>query len=87
MQLRNTLDTGDVNGQLVRGHQGLDGRSFDAAYSTFYGPDLTAAYSEAFRVLKPGGVFAVYEVALTEAYEDDAPSLVLQSRLPAYGIS
>ena len=46
--------------------------SFDRAYSieaTCYAPDLVAVYAEACRVLKPGGVFAVYEVALTDAFD------------------
>jgi sterol 24-C-methyltransferase len=40
---------------------------------TFYAPNLAAVYSEVYRVLKPGGVFAVYEVVLTDGYENDNP--------------
>lgn len=47
--------------------------SFDAAYSiegTSYAPDLALAYAEIFKVLKPGGAFAVYEMVLTDSYDD-----------------
>ncbi|GJC83302.1 sterol 24-C-methyltransferase erg-4 [Colletotrichum liriopes] len=33
-------------------------------------PSLEAVYSEIFRVLKPGGVFGVYEWVMTENYDD-----------------
>ena len=46
---------------------------FDAAYeieATCHAPDLHKVYAEIFRVLKPGGVFASYEWALTDNYDD-----------------
>ncbi|CAI7660976.1 unnamed protein product [Penicillium glandicola] len=51
----------------------LESASFDAAYSieaTYYAPCLQAAYSEIFRVLQPGGTFAVYEWVLTDSYDE-----------------
>ncbi|KAJ3476953.1 hypothetical protein NLG97_g8971 [Lecanicillium saksenae] len=48
--------------------------SFDAVYSieaTCHAPSLAKVYSEIFRVLKPGGVFGVYEWLMTEAYDND----------------
>ncbi|GAB7352325.1 hypothetical protein MBLNU459_g2771t1 [Dothideomycetes sp. NU459] len=50
--------------------------SFDAVYAieaTVHAPSLEAVYAEVFRVLKPGGVFGVYEWLLTEAYDDADP--------------
>lgn len=55
---------------------GLESDSFDAAYSiegTSYAPSLQGVYSEIFRILKAGGTFAAYELALTDIYNDDNP--------------
>lgn len=48
--------------------------SFDAVYAieaTVHAPSLQGVYSEIFRVLKPGGVFGVYEWLMTEGYDND----------------
>lgn len=48
--------------------------SFDAVYvieATCHAPSLQGVYSEIFRVLKPGGVFGVYEWLMTDAYNND----------------
>lgn len=50
--------------------------SFDAVYAieaTVHAPDLEGVYKEIFRVLKPGGVFGVYEWLMTDAYDNDNP--------------
>jgi len=50
--------------------------SFDAVYAieaTVHAPSLEGVYSEIFRVLKPGGVFGVYEWLMTEKYDDNDP--------------
>ena len=47
--------------------------SFDAAYAieaTVHAPSLESVYSQIFRVLKPGGVFGVYEWVMTDAYDE-----------------
>jgi len=46
--------------------------SFDGVYAieaTCHAPDRNGVYSEIFRVLKPGGVFACYEWCLTDKYD------------------
>lgn len=48
--------------------------SFDAAYSieaTSYAPNLKDVYSNIFQALEPGGRLAVYELILTDAYDDE----------------
>ncbi|KAK6839478.1 Sterol 24-C-methyltransferase [Apiospora arundinis] len=48
--------------------------SFDAVYAieaTVHAPQLEGVYSEIFRVLKPGGVFGVYEWLMTDDYDND----------------
>lgn len=48
--------------------------SFDAVYAieaTVHAPKLEGVYSEIFRVLKPGGVFGVYEWLMTDEYDND----------------
>lgn len=50
--------------------------TFDAVYAieaTVHAPSLQGVYSQIFRVLKPGGVFGVYEWLMTEKYDDDVP--------------
>ncbi|KAF2500221.1 hypothetical protein BU16DRAFT_614008 [Lophium mytilinum] len=50
--------------------------SFDAVYAieaTVHAPSLEGIYSQIFRVLKPGGVFGVYEWLMTENYDNDNP--------------
>ena len=37
--------------------------------ATCHAPDRVGVYSEIFRVLKPGGVFATYEWCLTDKYD------------------
>ncbi|KAJ2905654.1 sterol 24-C-methyltransferase [Zalerion maritima] len=48
--------------------------SFDAVYAieaTVHAPTLEGIYGEIFRVLKPGGVFGVYEWLMTDNYDND----------------
>ncbi|TQS31776.1 hypothetical protein Golomagni_07933, partial [Golovinomyces magnicellulatus] len=48
--------------------------SFDAIYAieaTVHAPSLEGIYSEIYRVLKPGGVFGVYEWLMTDDYDND----------------
>ncbi|MCJ1399594.1 Delta(24)-sterol C-methyltransferase [Xylographa trunciseda] len=50
--------------------------TFDAVYAieaTVHAPSLEGVYSQIYRVLKPGGVFAVYEWLMTDAYNNDNP--------------
>lgn len=50
--------------------------SFDAVYAieaTVHAPSLEGVYSQIFRVLKPGGVFGVYEWLMTDKYNNDNP--------------
>ncbi|KAF2145051.1 uncharacterized protein K452DRAFT_244657 [Aplosporella prunicola CBS 121167] len=50
--------------------------SFDAVYAieaTVHAPSLEGIYSEIFRVLKPGGVFGVYEWLMTDKYDNENP--------------
>ncbi|TDZ26254.1 Sterol 24-C-methyltransferase erg-4 [Colletotrichum orbiculare MAFF 240422] len=52
----------------------FEDNTFDAVYAieaTVHAPSLEAVYSEIHRVLKPGGVFGVYEWVMTEAYDND----------------
>ncbi|MCJ1334946.1 Delta(24)-sterol C-methyltransferase [Bachmanniomyces sp. S44760] len=50
--------------------------TFDAVYAieaTVHAPSLQGVYSQIFRVLKPGGVFGVYEWLMTDNYDNDNP--------------
>jgi sterol 24-C-methyltransferase len=50
--------------------------SFDAVYAieaTVHAPSLQGVYSQAYRVLKPGGTFGVFEWVMTDKYEDTNP--------------
>ena len=49
---------------------------FDKVYcieATCHSPTLLAVYTEVFRVLKPGGMFAVYEWIMTDKYKSSDP--------------
>lgn len=51
-------------------------KTFDAVYqidATAYAPDKIKAFSEIYRVLKPGGVFAGYEWCMTNVYDSANP--------------
>lgn len=55
----------------------FEDNSFDAVYAieaTVHAPSLEGIYSEIFRVLKPGGVFGVYEWLMTDAYDNNNPN-------------
>lgn len=46
--------------------------TFDAAYAieaTCHAPDRVGVYSQIYRVLKPGSIFACYEWCMTDAYD------------------
>ncbi|PHH49621.1 Sterol 24-C-methyltransferase erg-4 [Ceratocystis fimbriata CBS 114723] len=48
--------------------------SFDAVYAieaTCHAPTLEGVYSQIYRVLKPGGIFGVYEWLMTDEYDND----------------
>ena len=50
--------------------------SFDAVYSieaTPHAPSKAGAYAEIFRVLRPGGLFGMYEWCLTDRYDPENP--------------
>jgi sterol 24-C-methyltransferase len=52
----------------------FEDNSFDAVYAieaTVHAPTLEGIYGEIFRVLKPGGVFGVYEWLMTDEYDND----------------
>ncbi|KAL1845414.1 Delta(24)-sterol C-methyltransferase [Diaporthe australafricana] len=51
----------------------FDEGTFDAVYAieaTVHAPSLEGVYSQVFKVLKPGGVFGVYEWVMTDAYDN-----------------
>jgi len=50
----------------------FDGEQYDAAYAieaTCHAPDRVGVYSEIFRVLKPGAIFACYEWCMTDGFD------------------
>ena len=44
-----------------------------AIEATCHSPTLLSVYSEVFRVLKPGGMFALYEWIMTDKYNPTDP--------------
>jgi len=58
-------------------HLPFDSNSFDAGYQIeafCHAPDKKAAYTEAFRVLKPGALFAGYQWCTTARYDAHNPT-------------
>ncbi|KAJ1731856.1 Delta(24)-sterol C-methyltransferase [Coemansia biformis] len=54
-------------------HMPFEDGSFDAVYAieaTCHAPVLKDVYSQMFRVLKPGGYFAIYEWCLTDKFDE-----------------
>ena len=50
----------------------FEDNTFDAVFAieaTVHAPSLAGVYSEIFRVLKPGGTFALYEWLMTDSYD------------------
>lgn len=50
--------------------------TFDGAYaieSTCHAPSRLGVYSEVFKVLKPGSIFALYEWCLTDVFDEENP--------------
>jgi len=66
-----------VQGDFMK--QPFDDSSFDAAYAieaTCHAPNRLGCYSEIYRVLKPGSIFACYEWCLTDKYDPENPEHV-----------
>ena len=60
-------------------HVDAPDESFDAVYSieaSAHAPDKVSIYGEAFRLLKPGGHFGVYEYIMTERFDPHDPNHV-----------
>lgn len=78
----------DDHVKLVKGdfmQMDFDDNSFDAVYAieaTCHAPSFEGVYGEIYRVLKPGGIFGVYEWVLTEDYDETNA----RHREIAYGI-
>jgi len=54
----------------------FEDNTFDKAYAieaTCHSDDLSKVYGQVCRVLKPGGLFAVYEWVLTDRYDPANP--------------
>jgi len=57
-------------------HIPAEDNTYDAVYSveaTCHAPDKVGVYSELFRVLKPGGLYATYEWVVTESFDENDP--------------
>lgn len=74
--------------KLVKGdfmQMDFEPESFDAVYAieaTTHAPVLEGVYNEIYKVLKPGGVFGVYEWVMTDLYDENNE----EHRKIAYGI-
>ncbi|KAI6029089.1 S-adenosyl-L-methionine-dependent methyltransferase [Pisolithus microcarpus] len=66
-----------VKGDFMKLSEQFGANSFDAVYcieATVHAPTWEGAYGEIFKVLKPGGVFGVYEWCMTDAWDPSIPS-------------
>ncbi|KAH3900335.1 probable Sterol 24-C-methyltransferase [Saccharomycodes ludwigii] len=57
-------------------HMEFDPNTFDKVYAieaTVHAPTLEGVYGEIYKVLKPGGIFAVYEWVMTDKYDPSNP--------------
>ncbi|KAI5987630.1 S-adenosyl-L-methionine-dependent methyltransferase [Pisolithus albus] len=66
-----------VKGDFMKLSEQFGENSFDAVYcieATVHAPTWEGAYGEILKVLKPGGVFGVYEWCMTDAWDPSIPS-------------
>jgi len=65
-----------VKGDFMKLSEQFGENSFDAVYAieaTVHAPTWEGVYGEIFKVLKPGGVFGVYEWAMTDSWDPSIP--------------
>ncbi|KAF8583078.1 hypothetical protein K439DRAFT_1647354 [Ramaria rubella] len=66
-----------VKGDFMKLSEQFGQGSFDAVYAieaTVHAPSFQGVYAEIFKVLKPGGVFGVYEWCMTDTWDPSIPS-------------
>jgi sterol 24-C-methyltransferase len=66
-----------VQGDFMKLSEQFGENSFDAIYAieaTVHAPTWDGVYGEIFKILKPGGVFGVYEWCMTDAWDPSIPS-------------
>ncbi|RXW16875.1 hypothetical protein EST38_g8974 [Candolleomyces aberdarensis] len=65
-----------VKGDFMKLAEQFGENSFDAVYAieaTVHAPSFEGVYGEIFKVLKPGGIFGVYEWVMTDAWDPSIP--------------
>lgn len=65
-----------VKGNFMALAEQFGENSFDAVYAieaTCHAPTFEGVYSEVFKVLKPGGIFGVYEWCMTDKWDESNP--------------
>ncbi|KAI5983604.1 S-adenosyl-L-methionine-dependent methyltransferase [Pisolithus marmoratus] len=66
-----------VKGDFMRLSEQFGENSFDAVYAieaTLHAPTWEGVYGGIFKVLKPGGIFGIYEWGMTDAWDPSIPS-------------
>ncbi|WOO79713.1 Sterol 24-C-methyltransferase erg6 [Vanrija pseudolonga] len=66
-----------VKGNFMALEEQFGANSFDAVYAieaTCHAPTFEGVYGEVFKVLKPGGVFGVYEWCMTDEWDASKPA-------------
>ncbi|KAE9389157.1 delta-sterol C-methyltransferase [Gymnopus androsaceus JB14] len=77
-----------VKGDFMKLSEQFPENSFDAVYAieaTVHAPSFEGVYGEIFKVLKPGGVFGVYEWVMTEDWDPSIPEHQAIARNIEYG--
>ncbi|PWN20633.1 putative delta(24)-sterol c-methyltransferase [Microstroma glucosiphilum] len=65
-----------VKGDFMKLEEQFGPNSFDAVYAieaTCHAPEWEGVYGEIYKVLKPGGIFGVYEWCMTDAFDASNP--------------
>ncbi|KAH8829486.1 delta-sterol C-methyltransferase [Flagelloscypha sp. PMI_526] len=66
-----------VKGDFMKLEEQFGPNSFDAVYAieaTVHAPSFAGVYGEIMKVLKPGGIFGVYEWVMTDEWDPSIPS-------------